>query len=102
MTKSRNKLIEAALNCARDKMYALMTREDVAEYASVAPSLVSHYLGSMDAVRDAVMNRAVEIEDHHILAQGIVFKHPALKRVPTEVRHRIISTLKSEGYDTNV
>lgn len=99
VTITKGALINAALKCARKKVYKLMTREDIAKQANVAPSLVSHYLGSMKEIQDLVIARAIEMEDHQILSQGIVFKHPALKGVSRIVRHRIYLTLKSGEYD---
>lgn len=55
---NRTTLLDAALDVAIGKHYTQMTREDVAVYAGCAPSLVSHYLGRMSSVRDAVIELA--------------------------------------------
>lgn len=55
---NRETLLTAALQVAHGKHYTQMTRDDVAAEAQCAPSLVSHYLGRMCDVRDAVVELA--------------------------------------------
>lgn len=52
---NRDTLLQAALDVAIGKHYTQMTRADVAQYAGCSATLVSHYLGSMSEVRNAVV-----------------------------------------------
>lgn len=55
---SREKLLNAALGVALRQHYSQMTRADVAEAAGCSATLVSHYLGDMTDVREAVLSLA--------------------------------------------
>lgn len=91
------RVLEAALDCARDKNYRLMTRADIAAYANVAESMVSHCLGDMNTIRSAVMDLAVRIEDPYVVAQGIFFKDPVVKNASLKLRQEALRTICLEG-----
>jgi AcrR family transcriptional regulator len=85
--RSNHILSAAALVAARGS-YTTMTREDVATQADVAPSLITHYFGTMAALRDAVVWFAVDSAHVPLVAQGIMHRHPACKRLPAELRRK--------------
>lgn len=96
---AKDRILRAAIECARNKNYLLITREEIALEANVPPSLVSHHLGSMDDVRNAVITKAIEIEDHILIAQGIVFKHRATLDITKKLRHSVYLSIRKGGLD---
>lgn len=95
MMNTRNTILIAALDCARDYGYAHMTRDMVATYAGVAPSLVSHHMGTMEELRDAVMNYAILQEDMDVVLQGLASNHPIIKTAPKKVKEKIAARLSN-------
>ncbi len=87
-------LLGCAMSAARRKNYAEISRTDVAEVASCSPALVSHYLGDTSNIRKSIMRFAIEQEDAHIVAQGLVRNDPIAKRAPEDLKQAAINTLK--------
>lgn len=52
-------ILEAALRLCRTKLWARLTRVEIAREAGVSASLIPHYFGSMDELRDTVELEAV-------------------------------------------
>lgn len=74
-------ILLAALDCARDIGYNKMTRADIAQYAGCSESIVSHYLGSMPEVRDAVVQVAISTYDWQVALQAVLLGHPLTKSI---------------------
>lgn len=96
MGKIKNILV-SALDCARDLDYRKMTRADVARYAGTSEALVSYHLGDMTKVRQLVMELALNVEDVHVLAQGLFYKDPIALDAPKELKVQAIRTICIEG-----
>jgi len=67
-------ILESALAMAAKHGYHQMTRQQIAEHAKVSPALVSHYLGTMDAMRRDVMRHAVRCGNLAVIAQGLALR----------------------------
>ena len=65
----------------------------VAAEAGVAMGSVNHHYGTMQVLRDAVMQRAVEEEQLELIAQGIAMGDNIAKSAPLELRQRALTTL---------
>lgn len=90
-------MLQAALDCARDNNYRLMTRKMIADYADCPESLVSHYMGPMENVRFEVMTAAVHVEDHIVVAQGLFFKDEVALKAPAKLKEQARAYLVYEG-----
>jgi AcrR family transcriptional regulator len=65
-------LIDAALRVAERVGWQSMTRDAVAQEAGCSAALVSHHLGTMDALRRTVMRAAVTRRVARVVAEGII------------------------------
>jgi AcrR family transcriptional regulator len=81
-----SELIQAAARVVRSKGLHKLTRDNIAAEAGVAPSLVSHYLGTMDDIRESVMVAAVDMKDIELLRHGLQAEHPSAMGAPIELR----------------
>jgi AcrR family transcriptional regulator len=82
------RIINAASDLIKEHGVPALTREAIAERADVAPGLVSHYLGTMSALTNTVMQLAVDCSDLPLLAQGLVVKHPVAMKASPEMRRK--------------
>lgn len=89
----RAKLIKAAHALARKVGYRHIMRADVADRVGMAHSIINHEFGTMDGLRDAVVEYAVRRGYTTVLAQALAAGHPIAKRAPAELRARAISSL---------
>lgn len=71
--------------------YANVTRQMIADALNLAPGLVSHYFGTMDDLRAAVMREAVSRELLRIVAQGVINKHPVAQRARRDLKTRALA-----------
>lgn len=90
---SKEHILDTAYKMARRDGFAAITRDGVAAEAGVAMGSVNHHYGTMQVLRDAVMQRAVEEEQLELIAQGIAMGDNVAKSAPLELRQRAISTL---------
>jgi len=67
----RELILEAAVTLAATGHYQKITRREIGDKAEVAPTLVTHYFGSMPRLRRAVMIHAVQNECLKVIAQGL-------------------------------
>jgi AcrR family transcriptional regulator len=88
----REQILEAAVETARRKGYAMMTRKDIAERAAVSPALVSAYFGTMVKLRRTVMRYAVRNEVVEVVAQGIVAQDKCALRAPSALKQRAMES----------
>lgn len=70
-----------------------MTREQIAGVAGVAVGSINHEFGTMDGLRDAVMQEAVDVERLDILAQGLAERHPIACSAPADIRGAAVRAL---------
>lgn len=71
----RESILRAALRVAEADNFSNVTRETVANAAEVSLSLVTHYFGSMDLLRNEIMQAAVDEPVLAVLAQGLASRH---------------------------
>lgn len=90
---SKEHILDTAYKMAQRDGFAAITRDGVAAEAGVAMGSVNHHYGTMQVLRDAVMQRAVEEEQLELIAQGIAMGDNVAKSAPLELRQRAISTL---------
>ena len=67
----RELILEAAVKLADTSHYQRITRQDIADEAGIAPTLVTHYFGTMPQLRRDVMRYAVRNECLRVIGQGL-------------------------------
>ena len=90
---SKDNILEVAYVMAQRDGFGSLTRDGVAVEAGVAMGTVNHHWLRMEALRDAVMQRAVEEEQLELIAQGMALGHDVAKSAPLELRTRALTTL---------
>lgn len=87
------KIMAAAMRLAVERGYRIISRGDIAEAAGSSPALVSHYFGTMDDLRNAVMVEAVKTGQLDIVAQGLADGHAIARDAPAELREAAVRAL---------
>lgn len=90
---SKEHILEVAYTMAQRDGFGTLTRDGVAAEAGVAMGSVNHHWGKMSALREAVMQRAVEEENLELIGQGMALGDSVAKSAPLELRTRALKTL---------
>lgn len=90
---SKDNILEVAFTIAQRDGFGTLTRDGVAAEAGVAMGSINHHWKVMSALRNAVMQRAVEEENLEIIAQGIALGDKIANSAPLELRTRALTTL---------
>ncbi len=84
-------ILGLAVELARHTGYNHLTRATVAGVAGVSEALVSHYFGSMDELKAAVMAEAVKRGVVEIVAQGLAAGNPAARSASEGLKQAAIN-----------
>lgn len=87
------RIMAAALRIAVERGYLNMARGEIATAAESSPGLVSHYFGTMDDLRNTVMEEAVKTGQLDIIAQGLAAGHVVARSAPPELREAAVRSL---------
>ena len=90
---SKDNILEVAFIMAQRDGFGTLTRDGVAAEAGVAMGSINHHWGKMSALREAVMQRAVEEENLELIGQGMALGDSVAKSAPLELRTRALTTL---------
>lgn len=90
---SKEHILEVAYMMAQRDGFGTLTRDGVAAEAGVAMGSVNHHWVKMSALREAVMQRAVEEENLELIGQGMALGDSVAKSAPLELRTRALTTL---------
>lgn len=90
---SKEHILEVAYTMAQRDGFGTLTRDGVAAEAGVAMGSVNYHWGKMSALREAVMQRAVEEENLELIGQGMALGDSIAKSAPLELRTRALTTL---------
>lgn len=97
---SHEKIVRAATQLAVKMGFQNMSRQDIADHVGCFPSQISFHVGTMKAVRDAIVTYAIEhaLEGgrfHYIevVGQALAAKHPLALKAPKEVKAAALSVL---------
>lgn len=82
----KEQIIKAALIVAERTNYLTMTRNEIADEAGCAPSLVNVHFKTMTQLRRAVMRHAAMGGHNKVLAQGLSNKDPHALKATREVK----------------
>ena len=101
-SKRKTEILSVAVDVAKRDGLNKMTRDNVAEEASVAVGLINHYFNTMSQLRRAVIRNAIHQLDNGsqhdeqlltIVAQGLVNKESAAQKAPDEIKQAALNTL---------
>jgi AcrR family transcriptional regulator len=83
----------AAIRLSKQNGYMSVTRDDIADEAKCASSLVHHYYGTMTQLRRAIMRRAIEMGELKIIAQGLASKDRHARKADPDVKQAALASL---------
>lgn len=90
---SKEYILEVAYTMAQRDGFGTLTRDGVAAEAGVAMGSVNHHWVKMSALREAVMQRAVEEKNLELIGQGMALGDSVAKSAPLELRQAALITL---------
>lgn len=86
-------ILKAAAKLSKRVGYRSITRDAVAEVAKVSSPLVATYFPTMEILKKAVMEFAVENEIVEIIVQGLILKDKIALGISKPVKERIAEHL---------
>jgi len=86
-------ILSTALTLCETASYARVTRDQIAERAGCAPTLVAYHFGTMPALRRDIMREAVRVECLPVIAQGLALRDSHALKAPEELRQRALQSL---------
>lgn len=93
MSHLKDKILDAAFALAVEGGYHSIRRDSVAERAGVAGGTVNLHYDTMDNLKIALMQRAIDEEQLDILAAGMAERDPTAMKAPKPLRVRALQTL---------
>lgn len=81
-----NRILNAAIELAKEDGYQWITRDAVAARAGVSPATINNVFGTMVDLKRAVLRAAVEREIVEIVAQGLADRHQIAQDAPSELK----------------
>lgn len=93
MNHVKQLIIETAYHITKREGFAALTRDGVADEAGIARGAINHQFGTMDELRDAVMQLAIEDGELPIIAHGLSIGHPVARTAPDDIKRQALNTL---------
>lgn len=87
------RILSAAVATTQTHGYRGATRDAIARKAGVSAGLVNRYFGTMSALMQAVLQRAVDERILSIVVQGLAYKHPVALAAPPDVRAAAVASV---------
>ena len=82
-----------ALNLAENSSYIQVKREQIARAAGTSASTVNYVIGGPEEIREAILKKAVELENVTVVAQALALRHPLAVAAPTLLKARAVRLL---------
>lgn len=89
--KLKDSILFYAVQRARHTGLMQFTREQVAKVAGCSEANVSYHFGTMEKLRVAVVDYAIEHETIEVLVQARALRHPALGRMSAALKERVVA-----------
>jgi AcrR family transcriptional regulator len=87
-------ILGAAVTLARSQGLRALTRHTVAHAAESATGTINYHFGSMDGLRTAVVDYAIQHEIVEVLVQARAERHPRLRgRLTPALKERVANYL---------
>lgn len=93
MSHLKDKILDAAFTLACEGGYRAIRRDAIAERAGVAGGTVNLHFDTMDNLKAAIMQRAIESEQLDILAAGMAEGDSTAMKAPKALKVRALQTL---------
>lgn len=90
---SKEYVLEVAYDIAQRDGFCTLTRRRISNESGIATGSVSFHWGNMQALRDALMTRAVEEENIEIILDGLAVGNTVAKNAPKELRLKALASL---------
>lgn len=91
--RTKNKVLEAAVELAIEDGYQHIQRDTVAQRAGCATGTVNLYFGTMTQLKRAVMRYAIANEVDKIIMQGFASGDPQVSKLSDKEKQRVCSLL---------
>jgi len=92
----RAHLVDKALLLSKAYGFERITRLQLSKFAGVSASLVSQHF-TMVQLRQAILERAIEVEDLDVIAQGWVRHHKATQGLDSDLADKVCDYLRIEN-----
>lgn len=86
-------LLDGALKACTKGGYSVATRDELAAGSGVTGALMTRYFGSVDGLKDALVARAVEVGNIKIIAEALVHKHKATRKLSPGAKSQVQTLL---------
>lgn len=91
--KTKFKIMQAAIQLAKDSHYSKVLVIDIVELADVSVGALHYHYKSIQALRDELMTWAVENSILEIIGQGVSDKHPLCQNLSMEMKLKALNSL---------
>jgi AcrR family transcriptional regulator len=85
----KDEILVCAVAIAKGLGLSAVTRVEVAHVAECAVGTVNYHFDTMDALRNAVVEYAVQNEVVEVIAQARAIRHPAVRRLAPALKERV-------------
>lgn len=93
----KKQLLEQAVLLAEALGYQRITSKRVATLSGLkSHSLINHYFGTTEKLREAVLEEAIRTENLEIVLQGLVAKDPKALAAPQKLKQQALLKLSNE------
>ena len=89
---SKLNILRSAVRLAESEGFTNITRDGVATAARVACGLINYHFKTMDDLRDAIIQYAVDESILTLIAQGIVYGHPIAVNAPDGIKLKALQS----------
>jgi len=90
------KILQAALKLASNggRSYNSLSRDDIArECGFASSSLITHHMGTMEALRRDIMREAIRVECLPVIAQGLVIRDRHARKAPDALKAKALQAV---------
>jgi AcrR family transcriptional regulator len=90
----KNIILNSALALSEQKGFNNFSSLDLAEVCGCNHSLIFHYFGNMEKLREDIMQKAVNDKNLVVIGQGLVDKYPAAINAPENLKQKALNTFR--------
>ena len=95
-TQRKHNLVNAGLYLAEKHGFHTLTCTSVCRAAGLkSHGMVAYHFGSMQKLRDCVMQRAIALPQLQVVAAGIIAKHPAAAHIPSKLHKQALAAIRN-------
>lgn len=86
-------ILAASLELAKQYGYQNITRDAIASKARMSTGLVSAHMGTMPALRRAIVREAIRVEYLPVIAQAVAMRDSHVKKCPQALIDKAVLSL---------